>query len=113
MTLDECVSVEGLHILAFYIYPGKGDHRQAPFKDVDKLDAETRFAKTHNGWTDDEIALEWLHHFQRHARPSEPGRPRLLLLDNHPSHDTFEFKEFAVNNNIHLLYFASHATHVF
>ena len=112
VTLNECVSVEGSHIPAFYIDPGKGD-RQAPFEDVDTLDPETRFAKTHNGWTDDKVALEWLHHFQRHARPSEPGLPRLLLLDNHSSHDTFEFKEFAVNNNIHLLCFASHATHVF
>lgn len=41
--LDECVSVEGSHIPAFYIYPGKGDNRHAQFKDVEKLDPDTRY----------------------------------------------------------------------
>jgi hypothetical protein len=66
-------------------------------------------ATTHNGWSNNEMALEYLKHFHRHARPI--GVYRLLILDGHSSHATFRFKELAHEYKIILLYLPAHTTH--
>jgi len=40
------------------------------------------------------------------------GCPRLLILDGHRSHINFEFCQYAIDNNIELLCFPSHTTHL-
>jgi hypothetical protein len=64
---------------------------------------------THNGWSNDEMALEYLKHFHRHARPI--GIYRLLILNGYGSHATFRFKELAHKYKIILLYLPAHTTH--
>jgi hypothetical protein len=63
----------------------------------------------HNGWSNDEMALEYFKHFYRHARPI--GVYRLLILDGHGSHAIFRFKELAHEYKIILLYLPAHTTH--
>jgi hypothetical protein len=87
VTLIESCSAGGKRLPAYYIYAGTAHYDQA--------------------------ALDWLkNHFEVHARPSTPGAPRLLLCDNHSSHDTKEFREFCLDHNIHLFYLPGHATHI-
>ena len=50
--------------------------------------------------------------FRKIRFPSAPGRTRLLLCDNHSSHDKFEFYEYCLANSIALFFLPSHATHV-
>ena len=50
--------------------------------------------------------------FRKIRFPSAPGRTRLLLCDNHSSHDTFGFYEYCLANSIALFFLPSHATHV-
>ena len=63
-------------------------------------------AVTHNGWSNDEMALEYLKYFYRYARPI--GVFRLLILDGYGSHSTFRFKELAHEYKIILLYLPAH-----
>src|SRR5208282_180967 len=44
-----------------------------------------------NGWTDREIALEWLKHFDSYTKPRKQGEYRLLILDGHSSHTSLKF----------------------
>jgi hypothetical protein len=53
---------------------------------------------------------DWLE--KLHARPSRPGAPRLLLCDNHSSHDTYEFRKFCLDHDIHLFPLPGHATNI-
>jgi DDE superfamily endonuclease len=55
------------------------------------------------------MALEYLKHFHRHARPI--GVYRLLILNGHDSYATFRFKELAHKYKIILLYLPAHTTH--
>jgi len=59
------------------------------------------------------VGLEWLqNHFDKFATPLRPGKTRLLLCDNHSSHDNYEFYEHCLTNNIALFFFPSHTTHI-
>jgi hypothetical protein len=55
------------------------------------------------------MAIEYLNHFHKYARPI--GVYRLLLLDGHGSYATFRFKALANNYKIILLYLLAHTTH--
>ena len=111
VALIECVSATGNRLPEFYIYAGKA-HYSGWHKEGNGIDPDTVFAYTGNGWTKDFIGLEWLqNHFGKFASPSAPGRTRLLLCDNHSSHDTFEFHEYCLANSIALFFLPSHATH--
>ena len=111
VALIECVSATGKQLPAFYIYAGAAHY--AGWHQNRDTGPQTVFAYTDNGWTKDYVGLEWLRtHFGKHALPSKPGRIRLLLCDNHSSHDTFEFYEYCLENKIALFFLPSHATHV-
>jgi DDE superfamily endonuclease len=64
-----------------------------------------------NGWTDNEIALEWLEHFQKHTASQIKGVYRLLILDGHASHTTFEFIQYCQDHRIIPLCLPPHSTH--
>jgi hypothetical protein len=66
-------------------------------------------ACTKNGWSNNDMALEYIQHFAKHNRPT--GIYTLLILDGHGSHATFRFRQIAYENNIILLYLPPHTTH--
>lgn len=71
------------------------------------------FAVSPNGWTNQDIGLEWLKRcFEPHTRPQNANQKRLLLVDGHNSHTSLAFTEFAEKNGIVLLCFPAHATHL-
>jgi len=55
------------------------------------------------GYTDGEIGVEWIKHFDKHTRGKAAGHRRLLLVDGHVSHYMCAFLEYACNNKIHVL----------
>jgi hypothetical protein len=64
-----------------------------------------------NGFTTDELAYHWIHHFNKHTAHRTRGAYRLLLLDNHGSHLTRQFLDYCSNNKIFLFTFPPHLTH--
>jgi hypothetical protein len=78
----------------------------------DELVGKERVACSPTGYTNNEIALEYLDHLIKHTRAG-PTKPwKILLLDGHESHHTNDFKLMAAENHIKLFYFPSHLTHV-
>ncbi len=63
----------------------------------------------YNGWSNDEIALEYFKYFYKYVRPI--GVFRLLILDGYGNHAIFRFKELAYEYKIILLYLPAHTTH--
>jgi hypothetical protein len=65
-----------------------------------------------NGWTDGELAAQWIvRDFDRQTRDKAAGETRVLLLDGHSSHHTPELLAFARENNIIILGYPPHCTH--
>jgi len=54
-----------------------------------------------NGWTTDEIGLNWLqNHFIPHTYGRSKGKYRMLILDGHGSHLTARFDQICKQHNI-------------
>jgi len=111
LTVIECCCAALYMLPSFVIFKGAAQYMGWH---TETSDPDAKFAYSPNGWTDDELALEWLRHFDKHTKDQEGGasRTRLLILDGHRSHITLEFCQYAIDNNIELLCFPSHTTHL-
>lgn len=58
------------------------------------------------------MGLWWLKDFDSQTCKKSGGRPHLLILDGHNSHYTLAFLEYADANNITIICYPSHMTHV-
>ncbi|OAQ57671.2 DDE superfamily endonuclease [Pochonia chlamydosporia 170] len=67
---------------------------------------------THNGWTTNEKAVDWIRHFEKHTKPKSRGAYRLLILDGHESHHSTEFEVFCRDHKIITLCMPSHSSHI-
>ena len=64
-----------------------------------------------SGYSNDQLAIEWLEHFITHTESTQ-STSKLLLLDSHLSHLTPEFTIRADECNILTYAFPSHLTHI-
>jgi hypothetical protein len=69
-------------------------------------------ALSDNGWTNNELGVEWLKHFNAYTKTRVVGARRLLILDGHESHHSLEFQELCKENNIYTLCMPSHSSHL-
>jgi hypothetical protein len=58
------------------------------------MDKQTVLHVSDNGWTDRDIALDWLRHFNLYTKPQTRGKYRLLILDGHTNHVSLPFIEY-------------------
>ena len=65
-----------------------------------------------NGWTNNQLALAWLEHFDKHTKSSSLGGYRLLIIDGHESHCSVEFQDLCKEKNIILLCMPAHSSHL-
>ena len=110
VTIIETIIADGREPLPpFVITPGK--------KIMDnwitaELVGTERLACSPTGYTNNEIAMEYLDHLIQYSRAG-PEKPwKLLLLDGHESHRTEQFQLKATEHHIKLFYFPSHLTHI-
>ena len=107
-TAIEAISAGGSYIPAFLILSGQvhmSNWYQQP-----ELEDETIIALSSTGYSNDEISLKWIQHFNKYSRPT--GLKRLLILDGHSSHHTIEFIEFCESHKIILFAMPPHLTHL-
>jgi len=80
--------------------------------DMNKLTSYTRITLSKKGWTDQNIAVDYLRIFDEQTREKANGRIRVLFLDGHSSHDSLELVDNAHDKNIKILAYPSQTTHV-
>lgn len=108
VTVMEAISAAGRTIPPFIILPGI----LLRVKHLDNcLADETALATSPNGYTDDQLSLDWFDHWEKHSRPLDHNEKRLLLVDNHGSHCTIEFFQRCVAANVILFLLPPHTTH--
>ena len=47
-----------------------------------------------NGWTTNELGVRWLKHFDAHTKDRTVSVYRLLIVDGHESHSSYEFHKY-------------------
>jgi hypothetical protein len=53
-----------------------------------------------SGYSNDQVSLEWLRHFEEFTAPKQQGHKRLLIVDGHGSHHTLKFVGFCDSHDI-------------
>ena len=71
--------------------------------DQSVLNVNNSLGHSKKGWTDCKLAVIWLTHFERFTARKADGHARLLVVDGHNSHYSFEFLDYAFIHNIHVL----------
>jgi len=76
------------------------------------LPSNWKLTTSQNGWTTNEVTVQFIQHFEQYTKAKTLGSKRLLVLDNHESHTTAEFREFCKEHNIILLWMLPHTSHL-
>ncbi|KAJ3534004.1 hypothetical protein NM208_g7730 [Fusarium decemcellulare] len=98
ITVIQAINAEGQSIAPFII--GAGQYHLANWYRECDLPSDWVIATSQNGWTDNQLGLEWLKHFDRSTAKRSVGRYRLLILDGHESHHSADFERYCEENKI-------------
>ncbi|OWT42563.1 DDE superfamily endonuclease domain-containing protein [Pochonia chlamydosporia 170] len=110
-TAIEAISAAGRHCPGFLIMTGS-KHMARWYAESVGLDEDTALGVSETGYSNDELSLEWIRHFDKHTASTAKGLKRLLILDGHGSHHTKEFIEYCDNHHIIPFGLPSHLTHI-
>ena len=106
LTILSCASASGYALPPMMVYPRKKavlDHLK------EGAVPNTLFKCSETEWINKDLYLEWFQFFLQNIPPT---RPVLLLQDGHSSHISIELIELACQNDVHLLCFPAHTTHI-
>lgn len=110
VTVIQGVNSQGWAVPPFIVFKGKW--HLASWYEKEHFLASQRIAVSKNGWTTNEVTLDWLKHFEKFTRPKTVGTYRLLVLDGHESHHSAAFEEYCRTNNILTLCMLAHSSHL-
>jgi hypothetical protein len=109
-TAVEAISAAGRVIPVFLIL--SGTMHMANWYRLEELDKDTVIGTSPTGYSNDELSMAWIQHFETHTRKGTIGSKRLLLMDGYGSHCTQEFIQFCDDNSIIPFGFPPHSTHL-
>ncbi|KAG6996149.1 hypothetical protein FocnCong_v015127 [Fusarium oxysporum f. sp. conglutinans] len=110
ITAIQAINAEGQSIPPFII--GSGQYHLANWYRECDLPGDWVIALSENGWTNNQLGLDWLRHFNRSTKDRSVGSYRLLILDGHESHHSAEFMRYCEENKIITLCMPAHASHL-
>jgi len=108
VTVGETISGDGEVLPPLVILPGQL-HLEGWINN--DLADDVLMAVSESGYTNDEISLAWLKHFDQFSARRQAGAWRLLLLDGYGSHATKEFLDYCDEHRILLYVLPPYATH--
>jgi hypothetical protein len=109
-TVIQGVNSYGWAIPPFIMVSGK-NHLASWYRDS-PLPADWVVSLSSNGWTTNEIGLEWIKHFNKHTSDRTKGAYRLLVLDGHESHISTNFQCYCKENKIVTLCMPVYSSHL-
>jgi hypothetical protein len=110
ITAIQAINAEGQSIPPFII--GSGQYHQANWYRECDLPGDWVITLSENGWTNNQLGLDWLRHFDRSTKDRSIGSYRLLILDGHESHHSAEFMRYYEENKIITLCMPAHTSHL-
>jgi hypothetical protein len=109
VTLTECISAGGYHVLLMITFKG-ADHLRKYFKN--DTDGNILWTRSESGFTNDKLTLPWLKHFERYTANRTKGRYRMLIFDRYGSHVTQDFIKYCWEHRIRPFQLPPHSTHL-
>jgi hypothetical protein len=109
VTVIQGINAAGWAVPPFLIFAGQ--YHLSAWYEEDIL-RDWAIAVSDNGWTNNELGVEWLKHFNAHTKARVVGARRLLILNSHESHQSLEFQELCKENNIYTLCMPPHSSHL-
>jgi len=104
----ECISATGRKLRCAVIFKGKSlQTTWFPSSIPGWL-----YTTSENGWTSNEIGVEWLQRIFIPETATSNSQWRLLILDGHGSHIDIEFLWLCKQHRIYLLFLPAHSSHV-
>ena len=110
VTVIQGVSATGHAIPPFFVFAGKT--HLSSWYEGDDIPRDWAIGLSDNGWTNDNLSLEWLKHFNKHTKDRAKGAKRILLLDGHGSHGTIPFDLYCKEHGIIGLCMPAHSSHL-
>ncbi|KAF4306716.1 hypothetical protein GTA08_BOTSDO06117 [Botryosphaeria dothidea] len=110
VTVIQGINAAGWAIPPFIIFAGK--HHLSTWYKGNDIPRDWAIGLRDNGWTNNELGVAWLKHFNAHTKTRTVGTHRLLVIDGHESHISLEFQEICKENNIITLYMPPHSSHL-
>jgi DDE superfamily endonuclease len=92
VSIIECISVDRA-VKPYLIFVGKAPEDHMFPQQSELPDAIWAFSP--KGWTDNELAVDWLRRIFV-PKTSRQGKHSILILDNHKSHITGEFQYYCL-----------------
>lgn len=110
VTIGETISASGNFIPPIVIIPGE-EHQQRWYTQSN-VPGNYQIGCTSSGYTNDEIHLQYIHHFIRWSARSQTSRYRILFLDGAKTHLTEDFLGECSDNLVLPIVFPAHLTHL-
>ena len=109
VSLIECISGSQFQLPPYIIFEGKQVQRAWI---TSRLNRETVIRVTDSGWTNSDIALDWLSYFNLYTKPRLQGIYCLLIFNGHESHVLLQFVEYCEAYKIVPLCLPPYSTHI-
>jgi hypothetical protein len=71
-----------------------------------------RLITTENGWTTNEVGLDWIKYFDSYTAPRTKGVYRMLILDGHESYYSADFETYCQEHKIITVCMPPHSSHL-
>jgi len=110
VTVCETISGDGVVLPPMIIVPGV--IHQQPWYTGTSIPDDYLVGTSETGYTNDELTMKWLQHFQRFSYQRLRGPYRLLLLDGFGSHLTKQFLDYCDHDKIIVFCLPPHTSHV-
>lgn len=98
------------YVLPPFIIVARKNHLSSWYENT-PMPADWVVAVTSNGWTTNERGVDWIKHFNQYTKSRTKGGYRLLIVDGHESHQSYEFEKYCKEQNIITLCMPSHSSH--
>ncbi|KAJ6256127.1 hypothetical protein Dda_8962 [Drechslerella dactyloides] len=109
-TVIQGIGAEGWAVPPFIVLAGQ--HHLASWYTETNLPNDWAITLSDNGWTTNEVAVEWLKHFNQFTARRCISDYRLLVLDGHKSHHSAAFELYCQEHKIITVCMPPHSSHL-
>jgi hypothetical protein len=110
VTVIQGINAAGWTVPPFLIYAGQ--YHLSAWYEEESIPRDWAVSLSDNGWTNNQVGIDWLKHFIAYTKDKKVGARQLLIFDGHESHHSVEFQELCKDNNIFTLCLPPHSSHL-
>jgi hypothetical protein len=110
VTVIAAINAAGWSVPPFLIFAGK--YHLSAWYEEEEIPRDWAIGVSDNGWTNNELGVDWLKHFDAYTKARTVVARRLLIPDGHESHHSLEFQDLCKENNIYTLCMPPHSSHL-